>query len=143
MVFKRRIRTPGGGSTITDRRRTERRLAGWDSRFLIAPADGERELVYVTDSDYSDCTLRDLTTVGAGLRGHGAELSVGDRIVLDLQLGARHRASIKVTGEVRHAAASDDGSWNAGIEFTAVGNLERALLARLVRDLEQPAPQPV
>ncbi len=142
-MFKRRIRTSGDGRTISDRRRTERRLAGWDSRFLIAPADGERELVYVTDADYSDCTLRDITTVGVGLRVHGAELSVGDRILLDLQLGERHRASIKVTGEVRHAAASDDGSWNAGIEFTVVGDLERALLARLVRDLEEPAPQPV
>ena len=59
--------------------------------------------------------------------------------MLDLQLGARHRASIKVTGEVRHTASADDGSVNAGIEFTEVGDLERALLVRLVRGLKEPA----
>ena len=55
--------------------------------------------------------------------------------MLDLQLGARQRARIKVRGEVRHTTSAEDGSINAGIEFTEVGDLERALLVRLVRDL--------
>ena len=82
------------------------------------------------------------TTAGVGLRCPASELSVGDRVLLDLQLGERHRASIKVTGEVRHAECDDDGAVRAGIEFVEVGDLERALLVRLVRDLQEPAPQP-
>ena len=66
---------------------------------------------------------------------------MGDEILLDLPLGERQRASIKVTGEVRHTASAEDGSVNAGIEFTEVGDLERALLLRLVRTLEEPVRQ--
>jgi hypothetical protein len=40
---------------------------------------------------------------------------------------------------VRHTVSTDDGSINAGIEFTEVGDLERALLVRLVRGLKEPA----
>ncbi len=139
-VFKRRIRIENGdGNVFGDRRRAERRSAGWQSRYLVT---GERmSQVFVADDDFSSCVLRDLTTDGAGLHCSGQPLSVGDRILLDLQLGERNRASIKVAGEVRHAANADDGSVSAGIEFTEVGDLERALLLRLVRDLQEPARQ--
>jgi hypothetical protein len=99
-----------------------------------------REL-YVSDTDFADCVLRDLTTAGAGLQCDGAGLDVGDTVLLDLRLGERMRASIRVTGEVRHAGIDDDGGVNAGVEFVVVGDLERALLDRLVRDLEVFVPQ--
>jgi hypothetical protein len=41
-----------------------------------------------------------------------------------------------VTGEVRHAVADDNGVVTAGLELVEVGDLERALLLRLVRELE-------
>jgi PilZ domain len=139
MVFKRRH---GSSSTPArpsgDRRHTPRRTAGWQSRYLVA--DEDREKVYLTDSDFTECVVRDLSTAGAGLRCSDPDLSIGDRVLLDLQLGERHRASIKVKGEVRHAAY-DDGVVDAGIEFVEVGDLERALLLRLVRDLKDRAPQ--
>ena len=139
-MFKRRICTgTGNGKSFGDRRRSPRRAAGWESRFLVK--DEEREQIFLNDSDFSECVLRDLTTAGAGLHCSDPTLTVGDRILLQLQLGERHRATIRVTGEVRHAASAHDGSVSAGIEFTEVGDLERALLMRLVRDLKEPARQ--
>jgi hypothetical protein len=90
----------------------------------------------VSDSDYTECFVRDLSTTGVGLHSSGGELAVGDRVLLDLRLGARHGASIRVTGEVRHAVADDNGVVTAGLELVEVGDLERALLLRLVRELE-------
>ena len=57
------------------------------------------------------------------------------RIELDLPLGAHRRASIQVRAEVRHTAV-DDGAARAGLEFIDVGDLERALLLRLLRDMD-------
>ena len=140
-MFKRRNRTDTTGPRkFGDRRRADRRAAGWGSRFLVT--EEGREQVYVSDADYSECLLRDLSTAGAGLRCPDSELSVGDRVLLDLQLGEHHRATIKVTGEVRHAECDDDGAVHAGIEFVEIGDLERALLLRLVRDLKEPEHQP-
>jgi ribosomal protein L6P/L9E len=116
-------------------------VAGWDSRYRVA--DPAREHGYISDSDYTECVLRDLSMAGVGFRSVDRQLAVGDRVVLDLRLGERHRASIRVTGEVRHAAPDDNGVINAGVEFVEVGALERALLLRLVRDLEQPRAQTV
>jgi hypothetical protein len=110
-------------------------VAGWDSRYLVA--DPDREHSYVSDSDYTECVLRDLSMAGVGFRSADRGLTVGDRVVLDLRLGERHRASIRVTGEVRHTTPDHDGVINAGVEFVEVGALERALLLRLVNDLEQ------
>jgi c-di-GMP-binding flagellar brake protein YcgR len=100
-------------------------------------ADPERDQVYVADSDYTDCVLRDLSTAGVGLHAAGPELEIGARLLLDLRLGARQRASIRVTGEVRHTTSDGTGRVTAGVEFVEVGNLERALLLRLVRDLQR------
>jgi hypothetical protein len=117
-----------------ERRRDARRAAGWNSRYLVD--DPDRDQLYISDSDYTECFVRDLSATGVGLHSTGGELAVGDRVLLDLRLGARHGASIRVTGEVRHAAAHDNGVVSAGLELVEVGDLERALLLRLVRDLE-------
>jgi hypothetical protein len=123
-----------GARPSRDRRRAARRAAAWDSRYLVA--DPDREQIYISDSDYSECVLRNLSTEGVGFECSGRELEVGDRVVVDLRLGARHRASIRVTGEVRHTVSDEDGVVRAGVEFVEVGDLERALLLRLVRDLD-------
>jgi hypothetical protein len=117
-----------------ERRRDTRRAAGWNSRYLVD--DPDRDHLYISDSEYTECFVRDLSTTGVGLHSAGGELAVGDRVLLDLRLGARHGASIRVTGEVRHAVADDEGVVSAGLELVEVGDLERALLLRLVRDLE-------
>ena len=117
-----------------ERRQDAPRVAGWTSRYLVDDPDTDRP--YVSDSDYTECFVRDLSTTGVGLHSSGGELAVGDRVLLDLRLGARHGASIRVTGEVRHAVADDNGVVAAGLELVEVGDLERALLLRLVRELE-------
>jgi hypothetical protein len=91
--------------------------------------------------DKDPCVLRDLSVAGAGLEFSDREVSVSDRVVLDLQLGNRQRASIQLTGEVRHATTDDQGMVTAGLEFVDIGDLERALLLRLLRDMEVPARQ--
>jgi hypothetical protein len=139
-LFKRRIPTETTGpKTFGDRRHADRRPAAWRSRLLVT--EEGKEQVYVSDASYLECQLRDLSTAGVGLHCPSSDLSVGDRVLLDLQLGEHHRATIKVTGEVRHAECDDDGAVRAGIEFVEIGDLERALLLRLVRDLEEPAAQ--
>lgn len=85
--------------------------------------------------DYEPCVLADLSTDGAGLELAEGEVRVGDQVELDLPLGANRRATIQLRGEIRHASA-DDGRPRAGIEFTDVGDLERALLVRLLRDMK-------
>jgi hypothetical protein len=60
-------------------------------------------------------------------------------LVIDLNLTEHRRAaSIRLHGVVRHAASRGDGSRQvrAGVEFVDVGNLERALLRRLLDSRE-------
>jgi hypothetical protein len=103
--------------------------------------DLTREHLHFAGDDYDTCTLQDLSMDGAGLRVSGGEIAVGDHVELDLPLGADRRASIQVRGEVRHAEHDADGAARAGLEFVQVGDLERALLFRLLRDMKQATPQ--
>jgi hypothetical protein len=96
---------------------------------------------FTVDDDFDACELRDLSMEGAGIRLVEGEVAVGDRVELDLRLGAHLRASIKVRGEIRQTSADDDGTPRAGLEFVEIGDLERALLDRLLRDLEEATPR--
>ena len=131
-MFRRRGPRADGQSRFDDRRKAKRQSAGWESRYRVV--DEEREHLHYAGEDYETCVLTDLSMEGAGLHLADGEIAVGDRIELDLPLGAHKRASIQVRGEVRHTTA-DDGSPRAGLEFIAVGDLERALLYRLLRDM--------
>jgi hypothetical protein len=131
MVGKRRAER---GRPRRDRRRTERRAAGWESRYVLA--DCTDELWFLAAADEAPCVVRDLSMVGARLELDDRHLSVGDRMMLDLRLGDRQLASIRLAADVRHATTDEEGRVTAGVEFDAVGDLERALLFRLVRDLE-------
>ena len=115
-----------------DRRRNVRREIGWPSLYVVA--DEFHQFAYRTPSDHAPCVVHDLSIAGAGLELSGRELSVGDGLVLDLQLGEHGRASIELTGEVRHTRTDHEGVVRAGIEFVAIGDLERALLLRLLRE---------
>jgi hypothetical protein len=117
-----------------DRRRTDRRAAGWQSQYVLA--DGADELWFLAAASQASCVVRDLSVAGACLELPEGDVSVGDRMVLDLQLGERRGPTIRLAADVRHATTDDDGQVRAGIEFDEVGDLERALLLRLVRDLD-------
>jgi hypothetical protein len=131
MVGKRRAER---GRPRRDRRRTARRAAGWESRYVLA--DCADELWFLAASDEAACVVLDLSMAGARLELEDRDLSVGDRMVLDLRLGDRRLASIRLAADVRHATTDHEGRVTAGVEFDGVGDLERALLFRLVRDLE-------
>jgi hypothetical protein len=73
----------------------------------------------------------DVSTGGAGLELLGPGVGVGERVVVDLQLVRTNTAHITLTGEVRHATTLA-GGMRVGVRFVDVGELERALLARLV-----------
>jgi hypothetical protein len=133
-MFKRRGSHTDARPRFGDRRRTKRQPAGWESRYRIV--DEAREYTHYTGDDYEPCVLADLSTDGAGLEIPEGEVRVGDHIELDLPLGARRRATIQLRGKIRHASADDDGRPRAGIEFVDVGDLERALLVRLLRDMK-------
>jgi hypothetical protein len=138
MAFRVRARClDNGGTTSRDRRRSPRQPARWPSRYSVV--DPARALWHGGAFDMHPCVLRDVSLAGAGLELTGREIGIGDRVVLNLQLGARGPAAIQLTGEVRHATERDDGSVTAGIEFVDVGDLERALLVRLLRDMQTSA----
>src|SRR2546425_533047 len=77
MVSKRRAER---GRPRRDRRRTARRAAGWESRYVLA--DCADELWFLAASDEAACVVRDLSMAGARLELEDRDLSVGDRMVL-------------------------------------------------------------
>jgi|SRR4051812_48343187 hypothetical protein len=119
-----------------ERRRTVRHSAGWPIRYVVDPGD---QVAYFEPFDKNPCMLRDLSLDGAGLELSECEIAVGDRMVLDLQLGNHQRASIRLAGEVRHATTGHYGVVTVGVEFVDVGDLERAILMRLLRGVEMNA----
>jgi c-di-GMP-binding flagellar brake protein YcgR len=137
-MFKRRAPRPEGKPRFGDRRKAKRKAAGWEGRYRVV--DEDREHLHYAGDDFEPCVLTDLSMDGAGLRLEHSDITVGDCIELDVPLGAQRRASIQVRGEVRYTT-SDDGPPRAGLEFVEVGDLERALLLRLLRGLEQTATQ--
>ena len=133
-MFKRREPRAEGQPRFGDRRKTKRQTAGWESRYRVVE-EGREQFHYGGD-DFEPCVLSDLSMQGAGLQITEGDLSVGDRVEIDLPLGAHRRATIQVRGEIKHATADAEGQPRAGIEFVDVGDLERALLLRLLRDMD-------
>jgi len=133
-MFKRRGQRAEGQRKFGDRRRAKRQAVGWESRYRVVHE--EREHLHYAGEDYEPCLLTDLSMEGAGLHIVAGEVTVGDRVELDLPLGAHRRASIQVRAEVRHATV-DEGAPRAGLEFVEIGDLERALLYRLLRDMNE------
>ena len=133
-MFKRRAPRAQGQPRFGDRRKAKRQSAGWQGRYRVV--DAEREHLHYSGDDFEPCVLTDLSMEGAGLHLEHGEITVGDCIELDVPLGAQRRASIQVRGEVRHTT-TDDGPARAGLAFVDVGDLERALLLRLLRDKDR------
>jgi hypothetical protein len=138
VLFKRRGARADGRPRVGERRKTKRQVAGWRGRYRVV--DVSREHLRYAHDDFKPCLLTNLSMKGVGLHLDQGMVQVGDCIELDLPLGAHRRASIQVRGEVRHSA-SDDGTPRAGLEFVEVGDLERALLLRLLRDMKDSTPQ--
>jgi hypothetical protein len=138
VLFKRRGAVAEGKPRFGERRKAKRQTAGWFGRYRII--DVSREHLRYAHDDFRPCLLTNLSMQGVGLHLDEGTVQVGDWIELDLPLGAHRRASIQVRGEVRHTA-SDDGAPRAGLEFVEVGDLERALLLRLLRDMKDTTPQ--
>lgn len=137
-MFKRRGARAEGKPRFGDRRKTKRQTAGWEGRYRVV--DVTREHLRYAGDDYEPCVLTDLSMKGVGLHLSAGVVNVGDCVELDLPLGAQRRASIQVRGEVRHVTV-DRGEPRAGLEFVEVGDLERALLLRLLRDMNESASQ--
>jgi c-di-GMP-binding flagellar brake protein YcgR len=112
------------------RRHGRRERAGWFGRYV--PVESP-------ERDWSRCRVLDVSTGGAGLELLGADdqagdqvgARVGDRIAVDLQLIRSNLARVTLTAEVRHATRIPVGV-RVGVHFVDVGELERALLDRLV-----------
>lgn len=136
MVFKRSRRTPASPEgPRRDRRAEVRQPLGWHSRYAVR----DESRVFVCATDQAPCVVHDLSIAGAGLELTDPSVTVGDCVVLDLHLSDHRRgASIKLTGVVRHTSTDDGAAVRAGVEFVEVGNLERAVLRRL---LEEQRPQ--
>ena len=102
-------------------RRTRRERADWLGRYV---PDGPGR-------DWSRCRVLDVSTRGAGLELLGPSATVGERIVVDLQLLRSTMARVVLTGEVRSVSPTSAGV-RVGVAFVEVGELELALLQRLV-----------
>ena len=114
-----------------DRRGEVRQPLGWQSKYVVR----DESRVFFTDTEHVPCVVQDLSVAGAGLELSKPDLGVGDCVELDLSLSDRQRgASIKLTGVVRHTSSEDGAPARAGVEFIDVGDLERALLWRLLQN---------
>jgi hypothetical protein len=109
------------------------------SSYVVANGD---EWSIIT-ADNVACVVNDLSLTGAGLELASFDVAVGELLLLDLQLGSDRKASIRLTGRARHATPCGNGCVRVGVEFENVGNLERALLQRLLDDLKRTKPEPV
>jgi c-di-GMP-binding flagellar brake protein YcgR len=134
VMFKRRGARAEGKPRFGDRRKVKRQSAGWQARYRVV--DVSREHLRYAGDDYETCTLTDLSMKGVGMHLASGVVNVGDVVDLDLPLGAHRRATIQVRGEVRYVTV-ERGEPRAGLEFVEVGDLERALLLRLLRDMNQ------
>jgi hypothetical protein len=137
-MFKRRGAGAEGKPRFGDRRKTKRQFAGWPARYRVIDVESDH-LRYVGD-DYESCNLTDLSMKGVGMHLASGVVNVGDDVEIDLPLGAHRRASIQLRGAVRHVTV-ERGEPRAGVEFVDVGDLERALLLRLLRDMNHSAPR--
>ena len=114
------------------RRRSRRELAGWPGHY--APAASPRhewERVSHWSLEWSGCRVLDVSIGGAALELFGPVVTVGDSVVVDVQLVRNSVARVTLTGEVRHESTVD-GNQRIGIEFVDVSDLEHALLRRLL-----------
>jgi hypothetical protein len=73
----------------------------------------------------------DVSTRGVGLELLGVGAEVGDDLVVDLPLVHSTIAPLILVGDVRHAIRTPAGV-RVGVRFADVGELELALLRRLV-----------
>jgi len=132
MMFKRsRPASADHSGPRRDRRAAVRQPLGWRSQYVVR----DESRTFFADSDHAPCVVHDLSLEGAGLELPSANVAVGDCVVLDLHLSEHNRgARIRLTGVVRHTRCDEGAPVRAGVEFVEVGNLERALLLRLLRD---------
>jgi len=133
-MFKRRGSRAEGKPRFGDRRKSKRQFAGWHARYRVV--DVTREHLRYAGDDFEPCILTDLSMKGVGVHLSSGVVNVGDHVELDLPLGAHRRATIQVRGEVRYVTV-ERGEPRAGLEFVEVGDLERALLLRLLRDMNE------
>jgi len=127
-------KSDGAKPTWRDRRRAARREAGWMSTYVVANDEEEWAIAL---ADNVPCVVHDLSLTGAGLELARADVAVDDHLVVDLQLGGDRKASIQLTGAVRHLTPTENGCVRAGVEFIEIGTLEHALLQRLLDDLKR------
>ncbi len=142
-MFHRRSRqsTPRAGRR-RDPRAVEPLPLGWESRYAIGDPDRTDDFFLATRQ--SACVVRDLSSIGVGLELDDPAVAVGDTLVIDLNLTEHRRApTIRVRGVVRHMTppGAGDRPVRAGVEFIDVGDLERALLHRLIDERTKTARQ--
>lgn len=133
-TVEHRAGRPGEKPGWRERRRAARRDAGWMSSYTLANDD---QPWAVALADNAPCVVHDLSITGAGLELARADVGIDDQLVLDLALGSDRRASIQLTGAVRHLTPTQNGCVRVGVEFVGMGTLEHALVQRLLDDLKQ------
>jgi hypothetical protein len=106
-----------------ERRRAPREPAGIPGRYLLTR---RREL------GWHDCSLLDVSELGAGGRFRGPNPEIGDEILIlfDECIGPSPRPMRAI---VRHARADYFGATRAGIEFAGLNAEHREVLVRLLR----------
>lgn len=93
--------------TGRERRRADRRPAGWIARFS---PDGARDA-------WSRCKVVDVSETGAGLIASGTPIEEGTVLTLELPGNDGEPTGTQLDAIVRHVTTSPDGTMHLGIEF--------------------------
>jgi len=106
-------------SRFTQNRRAPRQPGGWFAKFQL-------------DDVWHPCIVHDVSVGGIGLEVHDVELTVGDEIIIDLQVPKAGIGSLVLVGEVRYVLAGAEAASRTGIKFVRLTEEQQAVLNLLV-----------
>jgi hypothetical protein len=107
-----------------ERRRARRELAGLHGRYAI---------VRLRELGWHDCSLVDVSELGAGARLRGPEPVVGDEVVILFDDPTSGAEALPFRAFVRHERVDYFGAIRVGVEFHALTAQHRNALQKLMR----------
>ncbi|HEY3942496.1 MAG TPA: PilZ domain-containing protein [Acidimicrobiales bacterium] len=108
------------------RRRVPRQSADWFGKCLV---DDDPE------GAWYECRVVDVSILGAGIEvfGFTGRVTVGQRLVLEVQTPEGDSVTVHLVGEVKNVGSAPRGRLRIGVEFTELSDGERSIVGVIQR----------